>query len=172
MKKKYPVPTVVVRENDFEEKPWFYVESARGFLSEKEARRRPAENRKRFMYRIGAPREVYRNGHNQWVHPVSEPEQVEGDEETCIIVGGQDLTMTDLSALSQEMAEKRARRREARTQKRASSSEVISALKDIAAMKIAAGRGRKNFALLHSLDGMSTEVVRAMADVAREGTGM
>ena len=170
--KKYKSPTVIVRQPDWEEKPWFYVESGRGFLTDKEARARPADNRKRMMYRIGAPREVYINGHNQYVTPVSEPEEVQGDEETCIIVGGQDLSMADLSELSQYCAEKRAKRRGDRAQKRASASDIISALKEIAAMKIAAGHGRKHFALMHSLDGMSTEVVRAMADVAKEGTGL
>lgn len=172
MPKKYKVPTIIVRQPDWEEKPWFYVESGRGFLTDKEALKRPADNRKRMMYRIGAPREVYQNGRNQWVTPVSAPEEIQGDEETCIIVGGQDLSMKDLGELSQYCAEKRAKRRGLRAQKRASAEEIVSALKEIAAMKIAAGHGRHHYALMHSLDGMSTDVVRAMADVAKEGTGM
>ena len=170
---KYSAPTIIRKEVDFEEKPFYYIETRSPLTTREQLKRGPGANLTHYRYRVGAPREVYRNGRNQWVQPVSEAEEIAGyDDQTCIIVAGTEITAAELKEMAKEMAERRLKKTKERWEQRATPDETVAALKELAAMRLAAGRGRRQFYVPRrkfvALDRLSPDVVDAMAKVAKE----
>jgi len=166
-------PTIINRHPDagWEERPTFYIET-RSPITEKLQRANPNANKKRFRYGVGALRERWNQAarRNEWVWPLSEPEEITpDDDETFIVVGGSEISREECKEMVSYMRQKATARRAVRQEQRPSAQQVNDALLQLAEMRLRAAKGVRTFA---RLDRISAREVATMSSVARSGEGL